>query len=1294
MPEFSRKNLKFAHGGMNWNRPIDAIPDGQVCYARNCRVVQQGSITGRPGLTSYIDLGGTFTHTTTRLNNFDANVNFSRGFIIGQDSNLYFGAAPYTAGTDVQIKAALSNPSQNPLKLPPAGATTTLSGNPLTLVDMAPVGAGVGWKYIGDSTANLSVGYYPGDDPTTDMGRAITMGIRPPVFTSSLTPHATGLLNGDYQWRCAFRNIWTGARSNPSAPSRDTLAAPAVTLTNQYVIFTLPQTPIDPQTGAADANIVVDVYRFGGTIFDWRYVGTDAGGATFQDNLPDASIITASTPPQVTDPITGVTRFNLYRPFVVQDIARFNSAGTPGTANNTGSGTWILTAAGTDTFNLGILPGSAISINNAVFTVFQVRTSKIIEIVEDAAGTLTAASSYPWAIPAGTLVNGSPLAHIWGPYGTGQGGAFVFACGDSSNAGTLYWCNGNDPDSTDLVNSVLVTSPSEPLRGGCVYDGTPFCWSTERMFRIYPGTVAGQFTVQEIPGSKGIWAEYSLTVQSNGISDQSVSWVGKDGIYDWSVSAGLQSLTDIPLYPFFPHDNQAGTSLRFLFPFSEPTDRQANAPDYSTANMKYHRLTWYQGELFYDYVALKSAGVNRYHSLVFDSKEAHGWVSLDQYQNSAGDIATLPVSRGIEIAASNMKVGIGGEILDYTGTSDAGNPILCRLVTRQDDLGDARFQKLFGDYMVDAAAGTSTLTINPLFGVVLTGGTQQTFTDITRTQNSYTTVGTGLGTLNTSFGLDITWTIDASPATLYQYEFAYVPKPEFTGKRATDKTDDGYNGTKYLRGLCIEANTNGAARTVTVLVDDISVGTLTVTAADQLELPFAITPIAGSEFQLQPTDTNHWELFQVRWVWEKWPDLTIIQSPWMDLKTSKPKYIRSFTIPISGPATPTLFFTAVYDGSTAVPTTPVSPASLTAKTSAQFSFIPPILAHQIKLAPNTPIRAFYEEIVWDAEEWPELATLYGPVENLGTASAKYLRGFELPIETNNGSVVMELHYDNQPTPVTGLTLSQPFGAVRTTALSKNVFPYTPLAPVIAHQFQLSSDSPARFFYSEIKWDFEVWPEFDDGSSPWMDAGNPGAKFMQGLVVPLDTGGVSVTFDLVYDGGSLTLGPFNTPAGAKTPVPFSFPVPVIMHEFQLTPRTNCRVWYEGIKWVWEPVPELVTTYSTQATDMDLPGYHYQFDCYIAYIGTGDGPILGITTEYGTITYQLPVSNGVYTRAYILLQPQKAKWRQFHITSTGGLRLFLKDCEVRVKEWTDKGNYPSGFQSHRPFGDDSRESGARI
>lgn len=1582
MPEYQRKNTKIVHKGLQWDTPIDSLPEGQVPFAKNVRVPQVDSVTQRPGLTKFADIsaspGAQYVHSISKLNNTNTQlVNFSSVYIAANNLRLFVGDSA----------AHLEDPSINPVPLPEPGKGP-LSGNPLTFVDMAPVGTNVGWKYVGDYTRNFKIGYYPGDTTNPGSGnnggkaRVLTVGVTPPVFDANFTITLTpGTLTGAYMWCFAYRNKYTGERSNPSAPTRESVASPAKALTNQSATFTVPLAPADPLTGLPDTqNWWVDVYRSGGTLDDWRWVGFTTGGSNFTDTITDDTIMTAPTPPQVTDPITGVTRFNLYRPFVTQDNARYSTTG--GTVNLI-NGKWYLDTGAGDQFDVNWLPGNVISINNNDYTIHQVITPSRLEVEQDLGGILTSGSSYPWATQTGILRAGAPLSHIWGPYGIGQAGAYVFGCGGvNCDAGTLYWTNGNDPDSSDLINSVLVTSPSEPLRGGCIYDGTPFCFSTERMFRIYPGNIAGQFTVQEVPGGKGLWAEYSLTVQSSGVADQNISWVGKDGIYNWSASAGLECLTDGTIYPFFPHGNQPGVNLGKIFPVLVDVEQKPiTAPDFSTGNMKYHRLTWFMGELFYDYPAGAS---NNFQTLVFDSRQVHGWVSVDQYaMYISTSVGVMPVCRGVEIAANNMLVGIGNVVANYTGTSDFGNTIPCRLITRADDLGEPRLQKLYGDYWMDLTPGSGSVTVKPwldnftidIGATVIPTGTRQ---------QKPINLASAIGYLGRNWGMEFNWNADVTPAILYQFSYSYVPKPEFSGNRITDKTDDGYLGAKYLRGVCIEANTQGQNRSIKVVVDDQQVATLAFNSQSQLEIPFAITPTVGSEFQLQPGDTTTWEIFSVRWVWEKWPDATPLESNWMNMGTTKPKYIRGFSIPVSA-ASGNLSFTLAYDsGSVVLPAVVVNGA--TRKSPARFDVNPPVLGHQVKLVPSIACRCWYDEIVWDAEEWPEAATFYGPFEKLGDSGAKYLRGLELPMETGGATVNMLLHYDVGVSRNINLG-TENFGGYTTDPLVKGVFALTPSAPIIAHQFQLRSLGNARFWYDEVKWDFEPWPEIDTGRSPWLDSGNlkskyvraflvpidtggqavifdlyfdnrgpiamgpftttagvktvvkfaftvpviihefqlvprspsrvwydeikwdaevwpellteaspwlddgtpknkyvraflipidtngtsvtfdlmfdnrapvvmgpfttqagvktvfkfaftvpviihefqliprspcriwheeikwdsevwpeylqeatpwldngtpsaklvraitmpvdtgglpvtfdlildngttipmgpftttagqktavefafpantiahefqiiprgpariwsgngeikwdaeawpeqlaevsswtdmgnPGAKFLQGMVIPMDTSGNPVTYDLTWENGTIPIGPFTTVAGRKSGMAYSLPVPQIVHEVMLTPRSPTKTFYPEIKWIWEPVPELVTTYTSQETNLDLPGYSYLFDAYIAYIGTSTAPTLIIKCEYSTMTYTLPISDGVYTRAYLLLDPQKGKWHSFSIQCATGVRLFLKDIEIRAKNWTDKGSYPSAFQSHHPFGGEHRAVGALI
>jgi hypothetical protein len=219
-------------------------------------------------------------------------------------------------------------------------------------------------------------------------------------------------------------------------------------------------------------------------------------------------------------------------------------------------------------------------------------------------------------------------------------------------------------------------------------------------------------------------------------------------------------------------------------------------------------------------------------------------------------------------------------------------------------------------------------------------------------------------------------------------------------------------------------------------------------------------------------------------------------------------------------------------------------------------------------------------------------------------------------------------------------------------------------------------------------------------SAFSNLGYEGAKFMQGAIIPMETAGQPVALQVNSDcSSSVTLPAVTTPTNCKNEFAFSFSPcnsppsnPFIAHEVQVAPQGDARVWYDEIRWIWEPMPELAYTWQTQQTDHDLGGWHSLRDCFIAYMGGTGAPVLSITTEYGTITYTLDaVTSGQYVRCYRVLQPQKSKWRSYRVESCGGLRLFIKDSVVRVKEWGSAGPYVNA----QPFGDLSRANGgARI
>lgn len=209
---------------------------------------------------------------------------------------------------------------------------------------------------------------------------------------------------------------------------------------------------------------------------------------------------------------------------------------------------------------------------------------------------------------------------------------------------------------------------------------------------------------------------------------------------------------------------------------------------------------------------------------------------------------------------------------------------------------------------------------------------------------------------------------------------------------------------------------------------------------------------------------------------------------------------------------------------------------------------------------------------------------------------------------------------------------------------------------------------------------------------WVNAGTPGAKFMQGLVVHVDTGGAASSFRVDSDGptGSVVdRQTFVVPATTdETSFPFSFTTPFTAHLVRLVPLGSWRAL--RVEWTWEPAPESALRWQTQPTTHDFPGYLAVRDAMIAYAATAAVTLTVTYTDGVTTLYTLPATADAYSRFYLPLAARKGTAVTYDLLSTEAFQLFQRDCTVRVQAWGRTG----GLQTVNPFGGLSRARGARI
>jgi hypothetical protein len=852
---WKRNPEPFICRGINLSLPVDKMGPGKYRALENVRPYGEGQILGRPGLAP----ADTYTasapiHSMKLLNDpiarpaqfpsaFNTQVLF-KGDAAELRSGVVLGAGP---------------PLVNNL------VDNGFSGNPLALRIFKPSFGPRPWLIIADSnkmritssnTQPFQFGVAPPNDPpTAATGAANTNG--PDIGTTGVP----------YVYRYRGRkagDIQTGEYGNagPSMRLIDGSGNPlGVSAHQQNVVVTIVTAHPDP------AVVYLDVFRFGGSLTNWVYIGScgNTAGATVTDTFNDA--VAANQP---------LLEFDDFQPFPTFDQGIF---GTCTIAAQAGGGA-ILTITSTAVFkwyNPANLDqpyygyGNEIMIGGQAYTFYRAPTSATtVELVENVAGS----TSGNFLMPSPEIWH-QPLPFMWGPYGGGESGTFFFAVGDQYRLGAIHWTKGNRPECAPDANVLDITQPSEPLQNGCLYGGNPYVFSSERCFEMFPtfGS-ATDFIAIEVPNSKGLYMRWCLAVGPQGIYFRA-----RDGIYLTNGGAP-QSITDGDLYSIFPHEAGQGQGQQFVAdgqtatpygiggPFSPPDDTKETS----------QRLEYADGFLYYDYIDV--GGTQR--TLIYNTV-TNAWVSRDtytppitmHYNGEGGD--SLVTGLGVHEVYMGAANGLSYQY--SAGDSDNGSAIVGHIRTAAIDLKDPRPRKLWGDVWMDYESQCQTLTVDigfddyTYFSVATLVGT-----NLTGRRQSVIDINNGEGQYAMNLGLDLSFTYLGGRPAFYAWDPSYEPMPELTILRASNWTDDGYPGAKFFQGFYIEGDSLGIARTIQVQVD--GGGTLSqtfvFTAANRQEQPFSFaTPFISRLVRILPSDADMWRLFKIRWIWEPAPDLAL-----------------------------------------------------------------------------------------------------------------------------------------------------------------------------------------------------------------------------------------------------------------------------------------------------------------------------------------------------------------------------------------------------------------------------------
>lgn len=528
-----------------------------------------------------------------------------------------------------------------------------------------------------------------------------------------------------YRYRFVGRSSLTGATSNPSpdplygvSPRRQNVTVPTPSVVSAFPAS-------DPQIDT------YDIYRYGGSINSFRYIGSITPGSTFTDQyFDDTAQAGQAIPDQNFEPWPSVD---------VPFSASVSAGATITVVGNqiTVSGASIVWPATISRW----LPGTIVLLNGQVAYTLRRRpqmlspTSYLFEII-DSAGSLS---------PTSFAVNEPDVArqilpYIWGPDANG----FFFGVGDPLRPGVISFCQSNSPDMVAAPNTNEPSPPSEPLLGGRILEGLSYVASSSRWWSMrgnFIGTSTFQPFQEEVP--RGLATPYGICDDG-----QSVYFWAKDGIY--AVGARSGSLTD-DLFLMFPHENIQGQNIT-------RNGITYYAPDYSRAST--FRLSTVNGFLYADY-----QDFNGVPHTIWSYLPMGGWCT-DVYANQIISRCVLPGPEGTLTSTLNRTYGIavwgdnaGNVYVETDNTGDNGQPISGMYTTFEWDGEPLRQGGTWEDFYLDCVP-RSGITVTP----VMFGQQMYPPTVIAPDPNrQLDLINVASGSLARYLGLQIFWTDYTTP---------------------------------------------------------------------------------------------------------------------------------------------------------------------------------------------------------------------------------------------------------------------------------------------------------------------------------------------------------------------------------------------------------------------------------------------------------------------------------------------------------------------------------------------------
>lgn len=479
----------------------------------------------------------------------------------------------------------------------------------------------------------------------------------------------------------------------------------------------------------------------------------------------------------------------------------------------------------------------------------------------------------------GARVVAQPIPAVFGPL-NGR----LFGCGDPKRPGHLYWSNTNEIDHWGVNNNLEVCPPSEELMNGCTWAGQGWVFSRQKLYSVLS---AGEIVVaQPTACSRGLVARWAFTVGRDGIY-----FVAPDGIYRTN-GGPEQSLSDARLLPLFRGEQANGLADGIL-----PVNFDAASA---------LQLTIHEDELYFGYE--DTAGVRQV--LVYS-------LNFDYWRQYRFGVPQALLTSEATAGASELIIGAAGSPAFYlhSGLTDVADDVSCAIRTGALNQQVPRALKLYGDLVLHADRNGGSI-ITTVYINDQTGEMASVITSTGSGKQQYVLDPFGATPLMArNVSLDIAWT----SSRIFHGGASYIVQPETTVGRVTDWDFQGTLADKWVKGVELECDTFGSAKSVLVQIDGTTVETLSVTASGRRVLQFSWAQLKGRLLRLRATDAVPWLLYRIRWIFDEEP-LALLRWETQELMHGNPgfKLLQRVRVTLRSSATVTLQITAYQQGTSTV----------------------------------------------------------------------------------------------------------------------------------------------------------------------------------------------------------------------------------------------------------------------------------------------------------------------------------------------------------------------------------------